>query len=41
MSAYEWELEAVCRQVDPGLFFPGYGESSEPALAICWSCPVR
>ncbi|MDQ5874066.1 MAG: WhiB family transcriptional regulator [Actinomycetota bacterium] len=26
---------------DPDIFFPGSGESDEPAKAICAGCPVR
>jgi len=36
----EWMVEASCRGHDPGIFFPGRGESTAPARAICAGCPV-
>jgi Transcription factor WhiB len=36
-----WRDRAGCRGTDPGVFFPGRGESAEPARRICASCPVR
>ena len=42
MSAFDWELEAVCRTTDPELWYPALGQSNEPAVAICRDlCPVR
>lgn len=37
-----WQEQALCRQVDPELFFPDKGEwiSSLIARKICASCPV-
>jgi WhiB family transcriptional regulator, redox-sensing transcriptional regulator len=35
-----WMDEAACRGVDTDLFFPGLGESTLPAKAICSGCPV-
>lgn len=32
---------ALCAQVDPELWFPERGESSEEAKAICRRCPER
>ena len=43
-EAHDWELEAVCRTVDPDIFFPvspGKASAAEPAKAICRRCPVR
>jgi WhiB family transcriptional regulator, redox-sensing transcriptional regulator len=37
----DWRYRAACRGVDLGVFFPGRGESAEPARRICASCPVR
>ena len=34
-----WE-SALCAQVDPELFFPGKGEPTAPAKAVCARCPV-
>jgi WhiB family transcriptional regulator, redox-sensing transcriptional regulator len=34
-----WEL-AACREVDPNLFYPEVGESTEPAKRVCRGCPV-
>jgi WhiB family transcriptional regulator, redox-sensing transcriptional regulator len=36
-----WREWAACRGVDLGLFFPGRGESAEPARQVCARCPVR
>lgn len=36
-----WRDLAACRGVDPDLFFPERGESTEPAKAVCAVCPVR
>ncbi len=43
-QAHEWELDAVCRTVDPDIFFPvapGKEDSAGPAKAVCRRCPVR
>jgi WhiB family transcriptional regulator, redox-sensing transcriptional regulator len=37
----DWRRRAACRGSDLGLFFPGRGESAEPARRICAACPVR
>jgi WhiB family transcriptional regulator, redox-sensing transcriptional regulator len=36
-----WQYWAACRGTDLTVFFPGRGESAEPARQICASCPVR
>jgi WhiB family redox-sensing transcriptional regulator len=38
-----WRLRAVCKSVDPALFFPLESdiEGQEFAKQICMSCPVR
>jgi WhiB family transcriptional regulator, redox-sensing transcriptional regulator len=36
-----WRYRAACRGTDLELFFPGRGESAEPARQICARCPVR
>ena len=36
----EFVEDALCRQVDPELFFPEHGHNNRPALAICKQCPV-
>ena len=36
-----WRYRAACRGADLVLFFPGRGESAEPARRICARCPVR
>ena len=37
----DWQLQALCREVSPELFFPNYGERKTDALRICHSCPVE
>jgi hypothetical protein len=36
-----WQYRAACRGTDLSVFFPGRGESAEPARQICAACPVR
>jgi WhiB family redox-sensing transcriptional regulator len=36
-----WRYQAACRGADLSVFFPGRGESAEPARQICAGCPVR
>jgi WhiB family redox-sensing transcriptional regulator len=36
-----WRARAACRGTDLAVFFPGRGESAEPARQICAQCPVR
>lgn len=36
-----WEVDAVCAQVDPELFFPEKGGSTRDAKKLCATCPVR
>jgi len=33
--------QGACNGTDPALFFPGRGESTTDAKAICARCPVR
>lgn len=37
----DWTARANCRGVDPDLFFPGQGEPTDPAKAVCQGCVVR
>jgi WhiB family redox-sensing transcriptional regulator len=37
----DWWLHALCRGVDPELFFPHSGENGTEAKAYCRACPVR
>jgi len=39
--AARWRELAACRGADLELFFPGRGESAEPARQVCARCPVR
>ena len=36
-----WRSHAACVDTGPELFFPSRGQSIEPAVRICRSCPVR
>ena len=36
-----WHEHAACRDVDTAVFFPGVGQSTKPAIAICERCPVK
>lgn len=36
-----WEIEGLCAGLDPALFFPERGESTEPARSVCAICPVQ
>ena len=36
-----WHARAACRGLGPEIFYPGLGESVNPAMAICALCPVR
>ena len=37
----EWHQRAACRGMGLALFFPGQGDPTEEAKAICEGCPVR
>lgn len=36
-----WKVAGACRGLDPGIFFPDFGNSPEEAKAVCRSCVVR
>jgi hypothetical protein len=36
----DWQAQAACRGVDVNIFFPGLGESTWAAKALCGTCPV-
>jgi len=36
-----WRYRAACCGTDLEVFFPGRGQSAEPARRICAGCPVR
>lgn len=44
LALWEWQDGAACAGIDVAvrdrIFFPGRGESAEPAKAICATCPV-
>ncbi|WP_053801336.1 WhiB family transcriptional regulator [Streptomyces rimosus] len=40
MRNLDWTDEALCRQVDPELWFPETGHTSKAAKEICARCPV-
>lgn len=37
----DWENRALCKEVDPEIFFPEKGCSTREAKQICGLCPVR
>ena len=36
-----WDRDALCREHPEVNFYPGRGESSEPAKAVCRECLVK
>jgi WhiB family redox-sensing transcriptional regulator len=37
----DWMEQGLCRQVDPELFFPDYGQNvTNRARSVCRACPV-
>jgi WhiB family redox-sensing transcriptional regulator len=36
-----WWFSALCRGVDPELWFPDRGGDTRPAKEVCRGCPVR
>lgn len=36
-----WRVSAACRGLDPDLFFPSRGVSTDRARSVCAGCPVR
>jgi WhiB family redox-sensing transcriptional regulator len=36
-----WMEEAACRTINPGLFYPERGETTEDAKKVCRESPVR
>lgn len=36
----EWRQDALCAEVGEGIFYPGKGDPSGPALSICARCSV-
>ena len=36
-----WATKAACAGVDTALMFPGQGDDTRPAKAVCDGCPVR
>lgn len=37
----DWHADALCREFDSSLWFPGRGQRNDPALDICGRCAVR
>ncbi len=37
----EWQIDALCTEVDPELFFPERGGSTREAKQVCMACEVR
>lgn len=40
-ASEDWHVDALCREIGPGLFFPEQGESTREAKRVCAACPVR
>lgn len=40
-ASTDWEVQALCAQTDPELFFPDIGDDNRPAKRICRKCPVK
>lgn len=40
-SSMSWRQAALCRGVDPEVFYPDEEEDPSEAKAICEACPVR
>ncbi|MFZ4516394.1 MAG: WhiB family transcriptional regulator [Acidimicrobiia bacterium] len=38
---HQWMLNALCRTLDPGEFFPSDGVGVDKARVICATCPVK
>lgn len=36
-----WKSRGACFGLDPDMFHPGRGQSTEPAKRICMQCPVQ
>lgn len=41
MAGESWRDDALCREVDPELFFPEQGRPTREAKLICMRCGVR
>ena len=41
MSDLDWQLDGLCTQTDPDLFFPVNAAQQKAATKICAECPVR
>jgi WhiB family transcriptional regulator, redox-sensing transcriptional regulator len=37
----DWRNKAACKGMDPSVFVVERGESTDPAKAVCATCPVR
>lgn len=37
----DWKSDGLCVDVNPALFYPGRGEPTAEAKAICAACPVE
>ena len=37
----EWHARAACRGMGTNLFFPERGQSTDAAMKVCVTCPVR
>lgn len=40
-DSLDWQLDALCAQMDPEIFFPDRGGSSREGKQVCSSCGVR
>jgi WhiB family transcriptional regulator, redox-sensing transcriptional regulator len=41
-EAFDWEIQAACREMDPEIWFPDHANGkAEKPRRICYRCPVR
>ena len=41
MKTQAWRSQALCRGLDPEIFYPASDEEADEAKSVCSGCPVR